>query len=157
MKLLQEMLAEKYHYKMLPEKMSNIVQTIYAHQIPAWLEDNTQLLYTCKSTLICKGYDRIVIGDYGAYIEFNDEQANKDVYIIAPGQEYRLDPRYNHIKYIWLTACDNSNVKIYYQKAPVNYADYLPNKYYVSIFECYPAVINNLAYLESSYNIKRDE
>ena len=149
MKLLHEIITEKYNYKKLSPELSNILHTLYAKQIPNWLENNTQPLYTRGGTLICNSYDRIVIGDYGAYIEFSDEQANKDAYIIAPGQEYRLEPRYNNVKYIWLTIPDESNIKIYYQKATVSYADYLPNKYYVSIFEVYPAIIKNLTSLKN--------
>ena len=57
-------------------------------------------------------------GDYGAFIEFDEEQANIDKYIIAPGQEYRVDnPRYSkNVKYIWMTIPDGSNIKIYKQK-----------------------------------------
>ena len=71
-----------------------------------------------NGTVVCSGYTRIVVGDYGAFIEFDEEQANIDKYIIAPGQEYRVDnPRDSkNVKYIWMTIPDGSNIKIYKQK-----------------------------------------
>lgn len=146
MNFLSNELSNKYKYKKLPNKLSNIVRNIYANTIPAFLLsfDKTKPLYTLNGSLICNGYDRIVIGDYSAYIEFSSEQANKDLFIIAPGQEYRLEPRYSNVKYIWLTIDDGSQIKIYYQKNTVSYADYKPQYYYISVYEAYPGIITEL-------------
>ena len=146
MKQLHIELSNKYKYKKLPQKLSNVACSIYAETLPAFLLsiDNNNPLYTINGSLICSSFDRIVIGDYGAYIEFSSDQANKDLFTIASGQEYRLEPRYNNVKYIWLTIDDSSQVKIYYQKNTVSYADYKPQKYYVSVYEVYPAVIKRL-------------
>ena len=56
-------------------------------------------------------------------------------------QSYRIeDPRYaEHVKYLWLTADDNSDVKVYDQKRLVEYADYKPGMLYVSVYEVFPA------------------
>jgi len=147
MKLLSNELSNKYNYKKLSQNLSNVAQSIYAETLPIFLSSNnpaTTPLYTISGILICNGYERIVIGDYGAYIEFTSEQANKPQFIIAPGQEYRLEPRYNNAKYIWLTIDDGSQIKIYYQKNTVTYADYKPKMYYVNVYEVYPAVITQL-------------
>ena len=146
MKQLHIELSNKYKYKKLPKNLTCVARSIYASTLPAFLVnvDNNQPLYTINGSLICKNFDRIVIGDYGAYIEFSSDQANKDLFAIASGQEYRLEPRYNNVKYIWLTIDDGSQVKIYYQKNTVSYADYKPQKYYVSVYEVYPAVIQQL-------------
>jgi len=58
---------------------------------------------------------------------------------VQKGQEYRInDDNYkNNVKYHWLTCKDNSNIKIYFQQKPVNYADYKPFMYYISPFEIY--------------------
>lgn len=87
--------------------------------------------------MITIGYDRIVIGDYGAFIEFDNNKAIVESFIIAPGQEYRIeDERYSkNVKYIWLTVYDGSGIKVYFQKKGVSYADYKPGKYYVSVHE----------------------
>ena len=143
MKHLEEILAWKYDYKKLSSEKSQIVRAIYECFVPKFLE-KTRKLYTVKGTLICSDFDRIVIGDYGAYIEFSREKANKDAFIIAPGEEYRLQPRYKNIKYVWLTIDDGSNIKIYYQKHSVDYADYQEGKYYISIYEVYPDLITKI-------------
>ena len=144
MKLLSTELSNKYNYKKLSHKESCVARYIYASTLPEFLKQHNQPLYTVKGSKICNNFDRIVIGDYGAYIEFSSEQANKDLFTIAAGQEYRLEPRYNNVKYIWLTIEDGSQVKIYYQKNTVSYADYKPQKYYISVYEVYPAVITQL-------------
>lgn len=145
MKQLNDELSNRFKYKKLPENLSKAAQTIYIKTLPAFLLLNTsQSLYSVNGSLICSSFDRIVTGDYGSYIEFSDEQANKDLFTIAPGQEYRLEPRYSNVKYIWLTINDDSDVKIYYQKNTVSYADYKPKKYYVSVYEVYPEEIVNL-------------
>jgi hypothetical protein len=142
MKRLEEILSEKYKYKKLPQNLSTCAQEIYTQMIP--IQDSPQALYTSAGTIICSSYERIVIGDYGAYVEFSSEQANKAVFTIAPGQEYRLEERYKNCKYIWLTIADGSEVKIYYQKHTVDYADYKPKYYYVSVHEVYPQQIIQL-------------
>lgn len=143
MKLLQDELSKRYNYKKLNTQQSAIVRAIYEDTMPYFLDDK-QSLYTVNGSLICNTFDRIVKGDYGAFIEFSNEQANKNLFIIAPGQEYRLEPRYNNVKYIWLTIDDGSQIKIYYQKNTVSYADYLPKKYYVSVYEVYPKSVIKL-------------
>lgn len=127
-------LAQQYKYKPLPKELSEKYRALYAANVPDFLTRH-QSLYTINKTLICNDFNRIVIGDYGAFVEFLSEQANKDVFTIAPGQEYRLLQQYNNAKYIWLTILDDSNIKIYYQRNTVKYADYIPKRYYVSVHE----------------------
>lgn len=129
-------LASKYKYKKLDAKYSAEVRAYYAENIPSFLSTN-QPLYTSTDTRICSSFNRIVIGDYGAFVEFSPGQANRDVFCIAPGQEYRLEERYKNCKYIWLTISDSSHVKIYYQKHTVTYADYIPGMYYISVHEVF--------------------
>ena len=131
-------LAKKYKYKPLPKDLSEKYRKWYVANIPSFLKLNgdDRPLFTLKGTILCPGYDRIVVGDYGAFIEYS-ETCPSAPYIIAPGQEYRVnDPRYsNTVKYVWLTAKDDSGVKIYKQNRGVSYADYKPGKYYVSVHE----------------------
>ena len=143
MKRLEEILSWKTDYKQLPSEKSQIARAIYECFIPKFLE-NFKSLYSAAGTLICSSFDRVVVGDYGAYVEFSREQANEDVFIVAPGEEYRLQPRYKNVKYVWLTIDDGSQVKIYYQKHLVDYADYQEGKYYISIYEVYPELIKKI-------------
>lgn len=135
---IEAKLAEQYKYKKLPVTLSQQYRQLYLENIPSFLSlDGGGPLYSKNRTLICSSYKRIVIGDYGAFVEF--DEPNYPQYIIAPGQEYRVkDPQYkNNVKYIWLTLKDYSNIKIYYQKKPVSYADYKPGMLYVSVHEVF--------------------
>jgi len=133
---IEAKLAEKYKYKNLPGDLSEKYRQYFTENIPDGIELNGGgRLLTANGSEICRKYERIVVGDYGAFVEFNKENAGE--FIIAPGQEYRVnDERYSkNVKYIWLTVDDGSNVKIYLQKKGVTYADYKPGMYYVSVHE----------------------
>ena len=135
---IQEELALKYKYKKLPEDISNQYRKLYRDNIPNYLDINGGgPLYNKNGIKVCNSYERIVIGDYGAFVEFNTP--NTERYMIAPGEEYRIkESKYaDHIKYIWFTMTDNSNIKIYYQRRTVDYADYKPEMMYVSVYEVY--------------------
>ena len=128
----EQQLAEQYKYKPLPKEVSKEVRAMYKNNIPSSLSiQGGGALYTSCGTLITNNYNRIVIGDYGAFIEFNNP--NYDKLITAPGQLYHN--KMNNRKYDWLTINDQSDIKIYYQKHSVTYADYIPGKYYVSVYE----------------------
>lgn len=135
---LQEQLAADHNYKSLPSEKSEYYRKIWNENIPEGLDINGSDIdiYTNTGVLICSGYHRIVIGDYGAFIEFLPEQANRDDYIIKEGQEYRVNnPRYMYnVKYNWLTIKDTA-LKIYEQKKTVTYADYKAGRYYISPHE----------------------
>lgn len=137
---IEAKLAEKYGYYPLSEELSQKYRQFYIDNIPAQFDVNgsTDKLYTQNGTLISDGYKRIVVGDYGAFIEFDKTQAIEENYEIAPGQEYRVyDPKYSkNVKYVWLTIDDNSNIKIYKQKRKVSYADYKRGMFYISPHEC---------------------
>ena len=137
---IEAKLAQEYGYKPLPKEVSEKYRQFYIDNLPEGLsiERSDTVLCTKTGTVVCNGYTRIVVGDYGAFIEFDEEQANLDKYIIAPGQEYRVNnPRYSkNVKYIWMTIPDGSNIKIYKQKKKVAYADYKSGMFYISPHEC---------------------
>lgn len=137
---IEARLAQDYGYKPLSKELSEKYRQFYIDNLPVGLsiEGSDTVLCTKTGTVVCNGYTRIVVGDYGAFIEFDEEQANFDEYIIAPGQEYRVNnPRYSkNVKYIWMTIPDGSNIKIYKQKKKVSYADYKSGMYYISPHEC---------------------
>ena len=137
---IEARLAQKYGYKPLPKDLSEKYRQFYIDNLPDCfiIDGSDTILRTKAGTVVCNGYTRIVVGDYGAFIEFDKEQANSDRYIIAPGQEYRInDPKYSkNVKYIWMTIADGSNIKIYKQKKKVAYADYRSGMFYISPHEC---------------------
>lgn len=133
-------LVAKYNYKPLPRGMSEQARNLYELYIPKFLStrDISQMLYADNGMLLTCGYTRIVVGDYGAYIEFTKNQSNDSTFMVKPGEEYRInDPRYSeNVKYHWYTL-PNSDVKIYKQIRTVSYADYRPDLYYVSVHEVF--------------------
>jgi len=145
-------LVQEYHYKKLPSHLSKSVREYYQHQLPQWLQDiiqqkreNETALYSLDGTQICTGFTRVVIGDYGAFIEFSESQACKQNMKCEKGQEYRKDnPKYrNRVKYFWYTTKDESHCKLYIQQKGVTYADYTAHMGYVSPYDCIPYEYSN--------------
>ena len=82
-------LAEQYKYKKLPDDESAKYRKFYLENIPSFLDINGgEKLYTLNGSLICNSYNRIVIGDYGAFIEFTVPASE---FVIEQGQEYRYE------------------------------------------------------------------
>ena len=140
---IERLLAEKYHYAPLQGELSSKYRQFFLENTPSWMniDGSTSPLFTKNGTKICDAYDRIVIGDYGAFVEFRSEPIETQ-FVVQPGQEYRIDDKEysKRVKYIWMTIDDGSGIKIYKQKKRVTYADYLPKRYYVSVHECFPKV-----------------
>lgn len=143
--IIEAKLAEKYMYKPLPDDLSQKYREFFRENIPDWLnvDGSAQAIYTNKGSLIANGYNRIVVGDYGAFVEFSEknlpDQFPNPTLSIPADQLYRVaDEQYSrHVKYIWMTIPDGSNIKVYLQKKCVSYADYKPGMYYVSVHEVF--------------------
>lgn len=136
----QKNLAETYKYKPLPPLISVQQRQEYLDALPEGFDvdgNKNCNIYSKSGTLIATGYNRVVIGDYGAFVEFDKTQAIKQNIKVKAGQEYRYnDKQYSeNVKYLWLTAKDNSDCKIYFQKKTVNYADYKEGMFYISPYE----------------------
>lgn len=135
-------LKETYKYKPIPITLEfGDVREVYRRNLPDWckMEGDTVQLRTKDGTPLMKGYDRVVIGDYGPFVETSPDKMYRQYVRVKSGEEYRMtDPQYANCKYVWLTATDESGVKIYFQKHTVDYADYIPGKIYVSPFELHP-------------------
>lgn len=131
-----EKITKEYKYKRLPEDKSKLARDWYTKNIPSFLDVNgsNTTLYSLDGTVLCHEYKRIVVGDYGAFIEFDISQSIN--FKVTPGQEYRTLKEFkNNVKYLWYTCKDNSNCKIYQQIRTVSYADYLPGMCYISPYE----------------------
>lgn len=138
----QARLAEEHHYKPLPQMslFNGDVREKYRNALPEWCNlngDPSAALKTLGGTLLSVGYERIVIGDYGAFVEISPTSICEEALCCKQGQEYRYtDERFaEKVKYLWLTAKDQSDCKIYLQKKTVTYADYVPGMYYISPYE----------------------
>ncbi len=136
----QESLIEKYKYKPLPRSFRWEALRFYNDNLPErfCLDGANEPLFTVEGLKLCNRYNRVVIGDYGAYVEILPEDILHENIKVKEGQEYRdYDERYSqHTKYSWLTSKDGSDIKIYFQKKKVDYADYIPGRYYISPYEC---------------------
>lgn len=131
----QDDLSKEYYYGKLPKDKSDEVRDYYRATLPSL--DPDKPIYTLNGTLISEKFKRVVIGDYGAFIEFSEDDLNSKHIVVKNGQEYRVtNPKYaEKVKYIWLTVNDDSDVKLYYQKRCVTYADYKRQMFYVSPHE----------------------
>ena len=166
-------LATKHGYKPImkpnPEYSENTLQPIsiqkkihddsfvkkYKAELPEWCKRSDcakEPLISLDGTLLCTKFERIVIGDYGAFIEIAPEHMVLNNLKVKEGQEFRInDEKYSlHVKYHWYTAKDNSDCKVYFQQKTVTYADYKPGMYYISPYEVIPALLE----LEQAKNNK---
>mgnify|MGYP000837143077 CR=1 FL=1 len=104
----QEQLARQYRYKPISRTFFQDVRTEFEDALPDWcvMSGNSVTLATLCGTEIANGYTRIVIGDYGAFVELSPSQICMDKLHVKEGQTYRIDDsRYaEHVKYLWYTA-----------------------------------------------------
>lgn len=133
-----EELVSQYKYKPLNKELSAKQRQLYLAELPSYfaVEGNLNCkLYDTYNNLVAYGYSRIVIGDYGAYIEIPLDKMILENLIVKPGEEYRFNKNYTNVKYHWYCLRNNQDIKIYYQKHTVPYADYKPEMFYISPYE----------------------
>lgn len=109
------------YYKPLDQRRSQLIRDHYKSKTQFDLEGNPRaVLATKQGLIVCRGYTRVVVGDYGPYIEFSPEQKGEAVPKTGSGGN----------KYNWLRTADGT--KVYEQLGEVAYADYRSGMYYVS-------------------------
>ena len=136
---LQKDLAENYKYRPIPQNYRDEIHNFYRDNLPPEfrLEGDRAPLFSSSGLKLCEGYDRIVIGDYGAFVEIPPNNIVTENIRVQEGQEYRdFNPRYNHTKLSLLTPKDDSGIRISYQKKSVDYGDFKPGFYYISPYDC---------------------
>jgi len=115
----------------------------YSERIKIPLEGSETLRFFSKSgTHVATGYERIVIGGRGPYIEFRDDQIVEDSFLIPEDQKYRIKD--GRVYYIEARTKDESYVKLYIQKKTVAYADYRVGMLYISPFDLKTSEIDEL-------------
>lgn len=140
-------LVAKYNYSPLPPQLSIDQRKQYLEELPSnfKLEGNNECEIFSYGIKLSEGYDRIVIGDYGAYLEIAPERFFIENIEVTPGEEYRLKGQYrNTIKYLWYCPKGHPEIKIYAQLHRVKYADYKPGYFYISPFEVSVKEKNNV-------------
>jgi len=111
--------------------------------LPEFPLDGNLIEFKTKSgTVVAKGYERVVIGDRGPYVEFSPSQIVKLSWDMPDDQKWRIGGR---CYYIEVRSNDKAFVKMYYQKAMVDYADYKVGMWYISPFDLttdqYPVLV----------------
>jgi hypothetical protein len=111
----------------LKEPVKTLVREYYRSQLSLPIDGLNIKLRNSKGTLIANGYQRIVVGDYGAYIEFSKDQAVLE----NIKSKWSGEPK-KPVKYLWLETIDDERTKIYHQQQTVKYADYKIGMFYVN-------------------------
>ena len=119
-------ILEDANYRMKPSEYKDLE---IAH-LKLFTTIEPQSIYY-KEHPFLNSFIRIVCGAHGPYFEFSLDQCVLPLEIKS-GQEWRLN--YSNVKYIWLNPKSFPEVKIYYQKKSVKYADYKPGFYYVDFY-----------------------
>ena len=77
-------------------------------------------------------FNRVVTGDKGSYFEFETEHLIKENVFIPTDAQWRIAPKYWRNVFYYEYRTTVGNLKLYYQKKTVTYADYIVGKWYVS-------------------------
>jgi hypothetical protein len=116
-------------YRPLAKEASKIVREHYRHRlsIPEFGGGEEVVLKNECGTVIATGYRQVIIGDYGAFVEFAQDQLVKE----------SIGPKFPGIQkkdasYLWYETKDAAQTKVYLQQHRVTYANYSPGRYYVS-------------------------
>lgn len=116
------------YYKPLPPELSALVRAHWASGVALPLGGSGgRRFFTPRGSLLATGYRRVVVGDYGAYVEFGPDQVPAGTLV----ERFAGAPA-RAVKYIWMVPRDGSGTKVYKQLGTVGYADYLPGHYYVA-------------------------
>ena len=99
--------------------------------------DETTEFYTKDGEHIATGYLRVVIGGRGPYVEFKKKNMHKKCLHVPEDKKWKFMDKYADRIFYYEFRSKESNVKVYYQKNTVDYADYLINHFYISPFELY--------------------
>lgn len=128
--------------------------------------DPNVLFYTTSDLLICQGYNRIVFGDHGAYIELLNDNILFDNWKVKRQGIGYYDQYY---------PTDNSSILLYAQRKDVSnlpnppkgkrsfngnrkegYADYIAGRYYISPYEHHLKIMKDNNQLNSHENILKE-
>jgi len=93
--------------------------------------DKAISLFTPTGLALASAYIRVVIGGRGPYIECDEVQIRRTNLRMPHSQEWRR--RNTHAFYHEYRTPDN--VMVYWQLRTVDYADYLPSRYYISPYD----------------------
>jgi hypothetical protein len=99
--------------------------------------DSTKRFYTKSGLLVATGYERVVFGGRGPYIEFKPKSMVKENCYMPEDVKWKKHNDHKYKVYYYEARTVKDDVKIYYQTQTVDYADYKVGLMYVSPFELY--------------------
>ena len=111
----------KMYYAPFDREASNILRQYYVSCLDIF---DLSLPFFYKDIKFSDSASRVVVGDYGAYMEFD----KVDTSVMRP--KFNSNKRPN-IKYIWYVFTVYPDSKVYYQLRTVSYADYVVGKWYI--------------------------
>lgn len=128
----------------MTRKSSEQIRDDYRRRLLLPVEGNPNIIFYTKSNLkVAQGYEKVVIGDRGPYIEFSKNMINIDAIYIPTNQKWRI--KHPECYYIEWRTTDEYFVKLYQQRKIVEYADYKINMWYISPFDLvsdqYPVLV----------------
>jgi hypothetical protein len=91
--------------------------------------EDPKWIITKDSNFIATGFTRIVHGGRGDYVEFSPEQMHHLRLEVPAKEAWRKD---SGVAYYEELRTLGDNVKVYFQKRTVDYADYIVGMYYIS-------------------------
>jgi len=100
--------------------------------------------FTRGGLLIAIGYERVVWGDRGPYVEFDTASLVAGTLHVPASQHWRLTTRNPRIYYQEWRTNDECNVMVYRQLREVAYADYKPGYWYISPMDLITDVYGDL-------------
>ena len=94
---------------------------------PSCTAEDDQLEFCTRTGLVlARGYVRVEFGGRGPYIEFRPSQ-------IVQESIKHVEAKW--VQYSEFRSTDAGNVKLYFQKQTVKYANYVPGMWYISPFD----------------------
>lgn len=125
---------ERYHGRALPQDESLYLrELVYPKAVPSWLQyegDESQPLFTKVGTPFCSGYSRVIISDYGPYIEIPQSLIDKSIVKRDLATETNIDMGTSSTR-VWFYASDNSRMPLFMQAKTTNLGDFIPEYFYV--------------------------
>ena len=112
-------------YSPLSKDDSELIRSYWMTQVP-FPPHETPLLNR-GGTVLATNYERMVVGDYGAYLELAPEHVTlENLKLRWPGKPKRP------VKYLWWQSKDTTQTKVYEQRGTVAYADYKVGMWYIN-------------------------
>ena len=133
---------EKKHYRVLTGRSKDLIREYYKSltRVP---RNKKVKFYDKNGNLVANGYESVVIGDHGAYLEFDKTQIRYDLLKTKEGEEWRENNNSPYVKYNWKETPNGT--KVYEQTKKVRYAEYKVGYFYIDP--------NDLFYLIKNYSL----